>query len=103
MGLKKFQKMKFQAYCKIIEERLLPWLFEQLGKFPQRLKMRFSKRVHFSQVLHSIRPGVGYVDLELKSGNRSSTAQEERNEHVVITSSPHSSLQMTTSMTARSG
>lgn len=74
-----------QAYCRIIEERLLPWLLDQLGKLPKRLRMRFSSRVHFSQVLHSIRPGTGYVDLELRSGGNITSVVGSTADRVVPT------------------
>lgn len=48
-------------------ERLLPWLRQQLDKFPQKLQFNFGRNVRLMQILHSVHTGADYVELEMRN------------------------------------
>uniref|UniRef100_A0A915EPP1 Lipid-binding serum glycoprotein N-terminal domain-containing protein n=1 Tax=Ditylenchus dipsaci TaxID=166011 RepID=A0A915EPP1_9BILA len=56
-----------QTYCHMMAAQLLPWLRDQLEKFPRKLQVELSKEIRLSQILHSINTGPKYVDLEMKN------------------------------------
>ncbi|KAI1709357.1 hypothetical protein DdX_11432 [Ditylenchus destructor] len=56
-----------QTYCALMGERLLPWLRQQLDKFPQKLQFNFGRNVRLVQILHSVHTGADYVELEMRN------------------------------------
>ena len=56
-----------ETYCRMISQRLLPWLEHQLVKFPSYLHVSFGENIQLSQSLHSIVLSSTHVDLRMKN------------------------------------
>uniref|UniRef100_A0A914Y630 Lipid-binding serum glycoprotein N-terminal domain-containing protein n=2 Tax=Panagrolaimus TaxID=55784 RepID=A0A914Y630_9BILA len=56
-----------ETYCKMISEKLLPWLQYQITKFPGYLEINFGENIKLSQSLHSIAMTNSHIDLRMKN------------------------------------
>lgn len=51
----------------MINEKLLPWLRQQLEKVPRCFELEFGNDIRLSQSLHSILTSSNHVDLRMKN------------------------------------
>uniref|UniRef100_A0A7E4VKE7 BPI2 domain-containing protein n=1 Tax=Panagrellus redivivus TaxID=6233 RepID=A0A7E4VKE7_PANRE len=56
-----------ETYCRMITNKLLPWLQHQITRFPSYLEINFDKNVRLSQALHSIVMSNTFIDLRMKN------------------------------------
>ncbi|KAI6191145.1 hypothetical protein M3Y97_00196100 [Aphelenchoides bicaudatus] len=56
-----------QSYCKLVSDKLLPWLHQQLEKMPNSLDLQFAPNLYLTQSLHSISTSENHMDLQLKN------------------------------------
>ena len=56
-----------ETYCKMISEKLLPWLQYQITKFPGYLEINFGENIKLSQSLHSMSMTNSHIDLRMKN------------------------------------
>lgn len=56
-----------ETYCRMVSQRLLPWLQHQLMKFPGYLHVGFGDNIQLSQSLHSIVLSSTHIDLRMKN------------------------------------
>ncbi|KAI6210855.1 hypothetical protein M3Y96_00372100 [Aphelenchoides besseyi] len=56
-----------QGYCRIVSERLLPWLKAQFEKFPKSFDLNLTPRLRLTQSLHGISTNENHIDLQMKN------------------------------------
>jgi hypothetical protein len=56
-----------QSYCRIVNERLLPWLYQQLEKLPNSLNLEFAPQLYLTQSLHGISTSENHLDLQMSN------------------------------------